>query len=53
MNYALFFYIPNSRFSIINYFILPSEEELRAEIERERELIVREQQVRYAVEVVQ
>lgn len=28
---------------------LPSEEELRAEIERERELIVREQQMRYGV----
>ena len=47
MNYQLFFYIPNSRFSIMNYLILPTEEELQAEIERERELIVREQQVRY------
>lgn len=28
--------------------VLPSEEELRAEIERERELIVREQEARYA-----
>jgi len=47
MNYQLFFYIPNSRFSIMNYLILPTEEELQAEIERERELIVREQQERY------
>ena len=47
MNYQLFFYIPNSRFSIMNYLILPTEEELQAEIERERELIVREQQMRY------
>ncbi len=32
-------------------FNLPSEEELRAEVEREREMVVRERMERYGVEV--
>jgi hypothetical protein len=31
-------------------FYLPSEEELRAEVEREREMVVREKTERYGVE---
>jgi hypothetical protein len=31
---------------------LPSEEELRAEVEREREMVVRERMERYGVEAI-